>query len=417
MATIQKRGKAYQIKASCGYSVEGKQIMQTMTWKPQPGWSEAQTKKELNKAAVLFEQECKLGRITSATKLETFAQKWFEEYAEISLKPRTIAGYEQLTKRIYKQLGHMRLDKITTRHLQQFVLDLCGGERHDSREGKLSPKTVKHHLALISTIYEYAIKQQIVHYNPCRAVTLPRPNQKEREVYTVEEAQKILDLFDEEVAEKPDKFKFVLFFNIAMFTAARRGEILGMEYGDIDFDNGIWEIKRSSSWHKKKGMIADSPKTKTSERCIKLPAHLLDMICRYRDCQNAEKQRLGDVWVEQIRGVNDTLVANDRIFTQWQGKPMFPNSPETFFRRFCLRNGLRYVNVHGFRHLGASCMVLAGTDVKTVQSVLGHSVASTTMNLYLHSFQKAQLLATDAIATALERKKTPPECVAKSGLA
>jgi hypothetical protein len=136
MATIQKRGNSYQIKASCGYSVEGKQIMQTMTWKPEAGWSEAQIKKELNRAAVLFEQECKLGRITSATKFETFAEKWFAEYAALSLKPRTIASYEQLTKRIYKAIGYMRLDKITPRHIQKFVLDLCGGERNDSREGK-----------------------------------------------------------------------------------------------------------------------------------------------------------------------------------------------------------------------------------------------------------------------------------------
>jgi len=159
MATIQKRGNSYQIKASCGYSVEGKQIMQTMTWKPEPGWSDAQIKKELNKAAVLFEQECNHGRITSATKFENFAEKWFTEYAALSLKPRTYASYEQLTKRVYRAIGHMRLDKITTRHIQKFVLDLCGDERHDNREGKLAPKTVKHHVALISTIYEYAVKQ------------------------------------------------------------------------------------------------------------------------------------------------------------------------------------------------------------------------------------------------------------------
>jgi len=175
----------------------------------------------IKKCDILFEQKCKLGRITSATKFETFAQKWFDEYATLSLKARTIASYEQLTKRIYKNMGHMRLDKITPRHIQKFVMDLCNGKRKDGREGKLSPKTVKHHVALISTIYEYAIKKQIVHYNPCKAVTLPRPNQKEREVYTVEEAQQILDLLDKGVAEKPDKFKFALFFNIAMFTAGR----------------------------------------------------------------------------------------------------------------------------------------------------------------------------------------------------
>jgi len=83
---------------------------------------------------------------------------------------------------------------------------------------------------------------------------------------------------------------------------------------------------------------------------------------------------------------------------------MFPNTPELFFGRFCKRTGMRFVNIHSWRHFAASCMVFAGTDVKTVQSILGHSSATTTMSLYLHSFQKAQVMAMEAISTALDRK-------------
>jgi integrase len=358
MATIQKRGNSYQIKASCGYSVEGKQIMQTMTWKPEPSWSESQIKKELNKAAVLFEQECDLGRITSATKFEMFAEKWFEEYATLALKPNTYANYRHLTKRIYKAIGYMRLDKITTRHIQKFVLDLCGGERHDKREGKLAPKTVKHHAALISTIFEYAIKQQLVQFNPCKAVTLPRPNQKEREVYTVEEAQKLLEILD---CEKGDDFKYAVFFKLAMYSAARRGELLGAEFSDFDFENSLWEIRRSSSWQKGQGMVAGSPKTKSSERCIKLPQHIIDMILAFREYQNAEKAKIGSQWVE-----------HDRLFTTWCGKPMFITTPRHHFEQFCLRHGIRYLNLHSMRHFNASAMISAGVDVKAVQVSLGH---------------------------------------------
>jgi integrase len=387
MATIQKRGNSYQIKTSCGYSVEGKQIMQTMTWKPEPHWSESQIKKELNKAAVLFEQECDLGQVTSAMKFETFAERWFTEYAALSLKTRTISNYEQLTKRIYPAIGYMRLDKITPRHIQKFVLDLCNGERQDGREGKLSPKSVKLHIALISTIYEYGIKQQVVQFNPCKAVTLPRPNKKECEIYTIEEAQHLLGLFAD---EPTSNFKYVLFFNLAMYSGARRGELLGAEFSDFDFKNGTWEIKRASSWNKKRGVISDKPKTKASERCIKLPQNVLDMVLRFREYQNNLKAQLGSKWEE-----------HDRLFTTWCGKPMHPNTPEAFFRRFCQRHEVRYVNIHGFRHFAATCMVFAGVDVKTVAGVLGHADAQTTMSLYLHSFQKAQVMAAESIATAL----------------
>jgi len=90
--------------------------------------SEWQIKKELNKRAVLFDQECNLGKTTSAIKFQEFAEKWFDEYARLSLKTRTIQSYEQLTKRVYKAIGYLRMDKITSRHIQKFILDLCNGE-------------------------------------------------------------------------------------------------------------------------------------------------------------------------------------------------------------------------------------------------------------------------------------------------
>jgi len=231
-----------------------------------------------------------------------------------------------------------------------------------------------------------------VHYNPCKAVTLPRPNQKEREVYTVEEAQKLLEILD---CEKGENFKYAVFFKLAMYSGARRGELLGAEFSDFDFVNGVWEIKRSSAWHKGKGMCADKPKTKSSERCIKLPQHIVDMILTFREYQNAEKSKLGDKWIE-----------HDRLFTTWQGKPMYPDAPTKFFKRLCKKTGLKFLGIHSWRHFAATCMVFAGTDVRTVSGVLGHSLPSTTMNMYLHSFQKAQSIATGAIATALETRRT-----------
>ena len=81
MATISKRGESYRIKVSCGYDVNGKQVVQTKTWKPEPGMTERQIKKELDRQAVMFEEECSRGQITAAVKFQTFAEQWFEEYA------------------------------------------------------------------------------------------------------------------------------------------------------------------------------------------------------------------------------------------------------------------------------------------------------------------------------------------------
>jgi len=115
MAYIEKRKKSYKIRVSCGYDTRGKQIRQSMTWTPPEGMSERQIQKELQKQAVLFEQDCLKGQIVATIKFEDFAGQWFREYAELKLKKNTLANYYGLTGRIYKAIGHLRMDKITPR--------------------------------------------------------------------------------------------------------------------------------------------------------------------------------------------------------------------------------------------------------------------------------------------------------------
>jgi len=391
MATIQKRGNSYRIRVSVGYDINGKQIMQSKTWRPLPHMSDAQIKRELQKQSVLFEQECLKGHITTAYKFEEFSRKWFKEYAEIALKERTLANYHNLEKRIYKSVGHLRLDKITPRHIQKFILDMNGGERHDKyKKGKLSAKTIRNHVAFISGIFEYAIKMQVVSVNPCRMVTLPRYNPKEKDIYTIEEAQRLLDLL---AVEDEKNLHFTLFFTLAMFTGFRRGELLGLEKSDFDYENHVVTVNRTSNWTNEKGIFTDSPKTSSGYRSLKLPPEVFALLERFIQQQNRQKSALGDKWVE-----------TGRLFTRWNGEPMFPNTPSLFFGRFCKRTGVRYVNLHNFRHFHASALIYSGVDLKTIQSCMGHSSPSTTINLYCHTFKTAQARAMEAISGMLSFK-------------
>ena len=149
MATVTKRGDSYRIKVSCGYDVNGKQVVQTRTWRPDPDMSARQIKKELDRQCVMFEEECKKGQVVATIKFETFAEQWFEEYAKINLRNTSFVRMKQLTDRVYPAIGHLRLDKITGRHIQQFVNDLINST--SERTGKpLARKTVVHHLSFIS---------------------------------------------------------------------------------------------------------------------------------------------------------------------------------------------------------------------------------------------------------------------------
>ena len=160
MASISKRGNSYRIKVSCGYDAHGKQVSQFLTWKPEPGMTKKQIEKEVQRQAVLFEEECAGGNKVSAIKFEDFAKQWFTEYAYIRLKAGTIAGYENMTPRIYKALGHIRMDKLTPHHVQKFIVELTECERFDTPKkngGKLSTKTIKLYKSFISTICDYAV--------------------------------------------------------------------------------------------------------------------------------------------------------------------------------------------------------------------------------------------------------------------
>ena len=274
------------------------------------------------------------------------------------------------------------------------------GERLDKyRKGALSAKTIKNHIAFISSIYEYAIKMQVVSSNPCRAVVLPKNMaQEELQIYSVEETQEFLNLLYQ---EDKKNFHFVIYFMLAVYTGFRRGELLGLEWKDIDFDKQVISLNRTSLYTKDRGVFTDTLKTRTSYRSLKLPAEIMEVLKQYKEHQAKYIDTLGKKWVTHIKGLGDKIVVNDRLFTQWDGKPMFTNSPSLFFGRFCKRKGLTYRKGHSLRHFNASLQISAGVDPKTVSGNLGHSMVSTTLNIYCKQFQSAQAASMDKIVEIL----------------
>lgn len=178
MATVTKRGGTYRIRVSCGYTPDGKQIMQTMRWKPAPGMTERQIEKELERQKVLFEESCSGQTVGGNIKFEVFAKQWFKEYAEVKLRERTIARYRQLEARTYAALGHLHMDKITVRHVQKFIHNLGEEGINQTTGGRLAPKTIHHYLSFVSTIFSYAIKMQMVKNTPASMYNCQKPNRR-----------------------------------------------------------------------------------------------------------------------------------------------------------------------------------------------------------------------------------------------
>ncbi len=392
MATIQKRGNSYLIRVSCGYDVKGKQVIQSMTWKPDEKMTAKQIEKELNRQAVMFEDACMKGFQVKAVKFEAFCEEWFEEYAKPNLRNTTYERLLQLRGRVYAAIGHLRMDKITPRQIQAFVNGLSK-EGANERTGKpLAPKTIRHNLSLISDVFTYAVKMGVVADNPCAKVAIPKGEQKEKQIYTPAEVERFLTLLNAE------PLKYRTFFNLMIYSGFRRGEMLGLEWKDVDFENNIISIRRTSCYTAAKGVYTDTTKTKKSQRTLKFPQEIMDMLKEYKAEQDEQALNCGDKWVE-----------TDRLYVKWNGELMQNGTPYFWLNEFCDKHNLPFYGLHSFRHLFASLLVNSGVDIVTVSGALGHSTVSTTSNVYCHMLQEAQAKVSDAVSNVLNFNKKEPK--------
>jgi len=393
MANIRKRGNTYQIRVSCGYKLNGEQVVQTMSWKPPEGMTPKQAEKEVQKQAILFEEKCLRGQVTANVKFEEFAEQWFEEYAKVNLRKSSYTVMRQITQRVYPAFGHMKLDKITGRQIQRFINDLVLNGKNMQTGKPLSRKTAVHHLSFISDVFSYAVRMDIVSENPCRKVYVPKSEKKEKKIYTVEEIGRLFELI------KNEPLKYRVFFTLAIYSGFRRGELMGLEWKDIDFEYNIIHIRRTSNFISGIGTYTDTTKTQRSKRSMKFPQHVMDMLKDYKSEQDKQAQLMGSKWVE-----------TDRLFTKDNGEPMFNGMPYKWLKKLCEKNGLPFYGLHSIRHFFASSLINANVDVATVSNALGHSVISTTTSIYLHAFQDANARASEAIANVLDfsKKETPP---------
>ena len=385
MATITKRGESYRIKVSCGYDTTGKQVIQSMTWKPEPTITAKQAEKELNRQAVLFEEACMKGQVVSSVKFETFAEQWFDEYAKRNLKNTSLDRMSRLRDKIYPEIGHIRFDKITARHIQNFINNLADTPNEHTKK-PLARKTIVLNLSFISCVFDYAVKMGMISDNPCRRVNVPKGEKFERSIYTIEETQHLLKLLKEKAP-----LKYYVFYVLVLYSGFRRGEMLGLEWKDINYDDNIISVRRTSNYTPEKGIYTDTTKTKRSQRSIKLPQFVMDLLKEYQVEQTIEKERLCDKWEDY-----------GRLFTQWNGKPMNPHTAGYWLRDFCKENNFRFCDTHSFRHLNASLLINAGIDVTSVSAALGHAQTSTTLNIYSHYFLEVQAKNSEAIANALD---------------
>ncbi len=440
MATVEKRGKSYKIVVSLGYDLNGNQIRHRTTWTPAPGMTPRQEAKELERQKVLFEERCRTGQvINSNIPFAEFAEVWFEKYGKEHLKKSTYRRYLETMGRINAAIGHIRLDRLKPIHIITFYENLAeAGVREDMRyracinlkellkekkitqeqlrektglsistirkashgnpiarksaiqisaaldrptaklfeavgEDTLSGSTILYHHHVISSILSTAVQWQVVSANPCDRVKPPKANAVDPRYLDEHEARLMLDLLENE----PIKYRTAV--QVILFMGYRRGELCGLEWKDIDFEQSLIRVTRSSLYIPEEGIFEDSPKNPNSIRSTKAPEIVMDILRAYRKWQTEERLKVGDQWHE-----------TQRIFTAWDGRPMHPDSLTGWFHNFVERNSLPPISIHSLRHTNATLLIAKHTPITTVARRLGHANPSTTTKIYIHAIQSAE---------------------------
>ena len=173
---------------------------------------------------------------------------------------------------------------------------------------------------------------------------------------------------------------------LLIYTGLRRGELCGLEWKDIDFDNQTMSVQRNSLYLPDKGIYTDTTKTRSSMRVIKLPAVACQLLKDHKVWQNKERLQLGDQWHN-----------TDRLFTQWDGNPIHPDTVSGWFAKFIKKTDLPPVTLHSLRHTNATLLIANKADIRTVSQRLGHAQTSTTVNIYAHAIQSADAAAAEVL--------------------
>ena len=231
---------------------------------------------------------------------------------------------------------------------------------------------------------DQASKEALIPFNVASKATLPKVQKKEVNYFQPEQVSAIREALERE----PIKWKTLV--HLLLITGARRGEVLGLKWGKVDFERNRVHICNNVLYASDCGIYEDTPKTATSDRYISLPAETMQLLRQYRVWQSGERLRLGGYYQDQ-----------GFLFAQDSGKPMHPDNVNTWLRSFSKRHGLPHINPHAFRHSMASLLYFNGVDSVSISKRLGHAQVSTTANIYAHVMEAADKKNADILASVL----------------
>ena len=388
-----KDGKRfYKISVSRGRG----QSKYTTRWYPPETWSQRTIDRELKKVAAEFELKCHNGEVMNraeekakeaeeqaeAAKLRTVRQYATGVYMptkETTFSENARASYQMFfDKHILPVIGDTLLTEVTPAMITKLLIDF-------QKTGYSHASAVKLY-NILNGLFETAFMDDSIPLSPMMKVKRPAPRKDE---HTAEETDKALTVEQlrsvlSSVAEEP--LKWQTYINLAADSGARRGELCGLQWQDIDWTAGTITIRRNLQYTPHKGVYATSPKN-GRQRTVDIGTDTLALLRQLREEQAA-------------------TCISQWVFTQdGNTEPMFPQSPTKYFHKLGERLGIKGFHPHMLCHSSASIAITNGADVASVSERLGHSDTAVTLRMYAHANEESIRRAGQTVRDALKDAK------------
>ncbi len=319
------------------------------------GHTVQEAEEKLAKLRVLAQQ----GQLPVKSKqtVSQYLRSWLDNDVKQSVAPRTYENYELNVRRLDPLIGSVRLDALKPDNIKAAYRELL--------QNGLSARSVQQTHRTLRAALRQAVGSEYLYRDPTAGVTPPRADDRDDAVLTPEQVRLLL-------SATSDHYLHPLWVVLAT-TGMRLGEALGLQWRDIDFDQGMLTIQRQAQRQQGVGMVLSGLKTAASRRSLPLPTGTIETLRTQRSTQREQFATLGTEWDE-----------NKQVFGGIDNRLLDPGSINKSFHRALARAGLPSCRVHDLRHTFSSFIQSRGRTEREAQEVLGHASASTTRNVYTH---------------------------------
>ena len=346
----------------------------------------AKTKKECVEKLQKLKEECgglKPEKVRPEMPFGDWLTYWYENHSKPKIRPTTQETYEsRIRLHIIPEIGDIPLNKLTQNDLQQFYgrLKKSGRKRFTDKYGEgLSDRMVRMCHATCRSALEKAVQDGLIRMNPAIGCKLPPKKAREMQVLARDELQRFL------IQAQAEGYYELFLLDLA--TGLRRGELLALQWDDLDFETGVLTISKQVSLVRGK-IVMSVPKTKSSIRKLVLPPAVVQVLREYRESVHSR-------WMFPSPVLEDL--------------PLNPGSVYDRLQLILEHANCKQVRFHDLRHTFATLALQNGMDVKTLSAMLGHVSAATTLDIYTHSTSDMQHAAARKIDCGIGKAELPDE--------